>query len=127
MKGGCHCGAVRFEVRAEIDRLLECNCSICRMKAYLHWIVPRDAFQVISGEETLACYRFGTRAARHYFCSTCGVAPYYVARSHPDKIDVNARCLDPADGLDLEAVERVAFDGQNWEQALAELERGERG
>lgn len=36
-KGGCHCGAVRFEVEAP-ERLecSECNCSICTMSGYLH-------------------------------------------------------------------------------------------
>ena len=52
--------------------------------------------------------------ARHHFCPRCGVAPFYVPRSDPDKIDVNARCLD---GVDPEALPRRSFDGRNWEQA----------
>ncbi len=36
--GGCHCGAVRFEVLApdEIEAR-ECNCSICAKSGYLHY------------------------------------------------------------------------------------------
>ena len=43
-QGGCHCGAVRFEVLApdEIEAK-ECNCSICRMSGYLHLIVEKRA------------------------------------------------------------------------------------
>jgi hypothetical protein len=41
--GGCHCGAVRYEVLApEEIEAKECNCSICRMTGYLHLIVPAD-------------------------------------------------------------------------------------
>src|SRR5207248_4961179 len=42
-RGGCHCGAVAFEVDAPARLTAsECNCSICRMSGYLHLIVPRD-------------------------------------------------------------------------------------
>lgn len=39
--GGCHCGAVRFEVRAPARLTVQrCNCSMCSKTAYLHLIVP---------------------------------------------------------------------------------------
>ena len=114
--GGCHCGAVRFEVRGEPAGVEICNCSICTMKAYVHWYVPHDAFTLVAGEEALSTYRFGTRAARHHFCSVCGVAPFYVARSDPDKIDVNLRCVE---GIDLESLDVARFDGRDWEAAFA--------
>jgi hypothetical protein len=94
-----------------------CNCSICTMKGYVHWYVPREAFTLIRGEAELATYRFGTRAARHHFCKVCGVAPFYVARSDPDKIDVNLRCVDE---VDLDSLEVAHFDGRHWEEAFAE-------
>jgi hypothetical protein len=43
------------------------------------------------------------------------VASFYIARSDPGKIDVNARCLE---GVDLSALEIVPFDGRNWETAF---------
>jgi hypothetical protein len=114
-RGGCHCGAVAFEVDGELSQVEECNCSICIRKAYLHWLVPPQNFHLLSGSEALTEYTFNTRAARHYFCSRCGVAPYYIARSDPDKIDVNARCLD---GVDISKLRIGQFDGRNWEQAI---------
>ena len=97
--------------------MLECNCSICRKKGFLHWIVPEAAFSLVSGEDALEDYRFNTRVARHLFCRRCGVHAYYVPRSDPDKIDVNVRCLD---GVDVAALSVQPFDGQNWERAQAE-------
>ncbi len=89
------------------------------MKGTLHWIVEQERFELVRGEEALSCYRFGTKAARHYFCRICGISPYYVARSHPDKIDVNLRCVE---GIDVRSLEPTLFDGQNWEQAFASLD-----
>jgi hypothetical protein len=110
--GSCHCGAVRFRVRASASPELEnCNCSICSKSGYLHLIVPSSRFTLLCGEDNLACYRFNTRKAKHYFCTTCGVKPYYVARSNPDGIDVNFNCLDEKP----EHYTIIDFDGQNWE------------
>src|SRR2546423_298912 len=39
MQGGCHCGRVRFRVTADLDRVTECNCSMCAKKGFLHLIV----------------------------------------------------------------------------------------
>ncbi len=113
--GGCHCGAVAFEVEGRPERVEQCNCSICRKKGYLHWIVPRESFRLLSAMENLATYTFNTGVAKHYFCPNCGVAAFYVPRSDPDRIDVNARCLE---GIDLAALEIERFDGANWEQAI---------
>jgi hypothetical protein len=94
-KGGCHCGGVRFQVSAPAElTVLECNCSICRMHGYLHLIVPKPQFELEQGADFLTTYTFNTGVARHYFCSICGVRSFYVPRSHPDGISVNARCLD---------------------------------
>src|SRR5438270_1777851 len=113
-RGGCHCGRVRFEVVAPADMTVsECNCSMCSKVAYLHLIVPKDRFRLLSGEDVLTTYTFNTGTAKHLFCSLCGVKSFYVPRSHPDGISVNVRCLDPG------TVERMAVepvDGRNWER-----------
>lgn len=116
-EGGCHCGRVRFRVTADLSRVTDCNCSICRKKGFLHLVVPPEQFELLDGADALATYRFNTGTAKHTFCSTCGIHPFYVPRSDPDKIDVNVRCLD---GVDVEAVKPHRFDGKNWEQAMTE-------
>ena len=94
--GGCHCGAVRFEVvaPAHLDAL-ECNCSICSMTGFLHLIVPASRFRLLAGTDALSEYKFNSGVARHFFCRHCGVKSYYVPRSNPDGFSVNVRCLDP--------------------------------
>jgi hypothetical protein len=115
-RGGCHCGRVAYEVVGRLETVGVCNCSICTMKAYMHWIVPREDFELLTPWESLATYTFNTRTAKHHFCPQCGVASFYVARSDPDKIDINVRCLE---GVDVTALAIESFDGRNWEAAHA--------
>jgi hypothetical protein len=114
-EGGCHCGAVRFRVTADLDRVSECNCSICTKKGILHLVVATARFELLRGEDHLTTYQFNTRIARHTFCRVCGIHPFYVPRSDPDKIDVNVRCLD---GVDASRLVVSRFDGQNWERSM---------
>jgi hypothetical protein len=117
-RGGCHCGAVTFEVEAPARiTVSECQCSICRMSGFLHLIVPRARFHLLSGADVLSEYRFNTGTARHLFCRRCGVKSFYVPRSHPDGFSVNVRCLDPG-SFEVTGVRRI--DGRNWEQHYPE-------
>lgn len=88
---------------------------MCTKKGMLHWIVAPEAFEVIAGREELTTYRFNSGVARHTFCRHCGIHPFYVPRSDPDKIDVNVRCLE---GVDLSTLQPEKFDGLNWEESM---------
>ena len=117
-QGGCHCGAVQFEVEA-LDELEveDCNCSICTMTGYLHLIVPARQFRLLAGEEQLATYQFNSGVAQHKFCRICGIKSFYIPRSNPDGVDVNLRCLKQQPKV----LRVVKFDGQNWEANAASL------
>jgi hypothetical protein len=121
VQGGCHCKAVRFaaEVVAEID-VLDCNCSICAATGFRHLIVPHADFRLLSGEDKLTSYRFGSGAANHLFCAICGVKSFYQPRSHPAAWSVNLNALDDTSALTVTA---TAFDGRDWEAAKAALDR----
>jgi hypothetical protein len=122
--GGCHCGRVRFEIDAPARiEVKDCNCSICAKSGYLHLIVPKSQFKLLSGAEALTTYEFNTGTAKHLFCSFCGVKSFYVPRSHPDGYSVNVRCLDAGT---VEELTIVPYDGRNWEKAHAALDRSDR-
>jgi hypothetical protein len=113
-RGGCHCGRVRFEIEAPARlQVIDCNCSMCAKSGYLHLIVPKERFRLLSGSDALTTYEFNTRTAKHLFCSVCGVKSFYVPRSHPDGYSVNARCLDEGS---VEEMRIVRSDGKNWEK-----------
>lgn len=114
-KGGCHCGHVRFEVQAlSIINVFECkkNCNICLKSGHLGMIVPKDRFTLISGKEYLTEYTFDSGIAKHLFCKHCGIKSFFIPRSHPDGVSINARCLDMGT---VEKMNIIQWDGQNWE------------
>jgi len=117
-RGSCHCGSVQLEVDApERIKCGDCNCSICSKSGFLHLIVPKSKFKLLSGEENLTTYTFNTGTAQHRFCKTCGVKSFYIPRSNPDGYDVNVRCLKPQPKeLVIEP-----FDGKNWELHASKL------
>lgn len=112
--GGCHCGRVQFEVMASPDiHVLDCNCTICAKVGYLHLIVPKAHFRLLEGQSSICTYTFNTGVAQHYFCSHCGVKSFYVPRSHPDGISINARCLNQST-IDIITIEPL--NGKEWEK-----------
>jgi len=117
--GGCHCGAVAFEVEAPAKIVAsDCNCSICRMSGFLHLIVPRSRFHLLQGADELTEYKFNTGTARHLFCSRCGIKSFYVPRSNPDGYSVNVRCLD---ARTIEHIEVQLFDDNDREASDASV------
>ena len=73
--GGCHCGAVGYEVETDLEGLVECNCSHCYRKGLVLGFVSPDAFRVTAdGPQTE--YLFNTHKITHLFCETCGVQSF---------------------------------------------------
>ncbi len=117
-EGGCHCRAVKFEIEAPEElEVSDCNCSICSMSGFLHLILSKSKFKLLSGENKLTTYSFGTGVAKHRFCKICGVKSFYIPRSNPDSVDVNVRCLFTKP----KKIIIETFDGQNWEQNAHKL------
>ena len=119
-QGGCHCQSIRFMAflpeGEEIHQqtLIECNCSICTMKGFIHWIIPFKYFALYGDPQTLSNYQFNTRQAQHLFCSQCGIPSFYLPRSHPHHVSINVRCLDDGASL-MNSAQLQRFDGQHWE------------
>ncbi|XP_009991501.1 PREDICTED: centromere protein V [Chaetura pelagica] len=116
--GGCHCGAIRFEVWASADlHVFNCNCSICTKKQNRHFIVPASRFKLLKGADNLTTYTFNTHRAQHTFCKTCGVQSFYTPRSNPDGYGIAPHCLD--DGT-VQTIVTEDINGKEWEKAVKE-------
>jgi hypothetical protein len=83
-------------------------------------MVPHAGFRLLRDAAALTSYRFGTGAANHLFCATCGIKSFYQPRSHPDAWSVNWNALDDVSGLKATV---TAFDGRDWERAAAALDQ----
>jgi len=72
-KGSCLCGAVTFEVTADLAPPDACHCSQCRKQSGHFWVsteVPRQAL-TLHGAEQLTWFS-ASEKARRGFCATCG-------------------------------------------------------
>lgn len=112
-KGSCHCGAVTFDVTADVTKAIECNCSHCSRKGFILAFVPAEAFTLKSGSENLTEYRFNKKQIAHLFCKTCGVQCFGRGTSPDGKetVAVNVRCLPDIDTTTL-TITKV--DGKNF-------------
>jgi len=109
-QGSCHCGGIAFTVRGQIGQVIDCNCSLCRRRGGLLWLVGASDFSLRTPRERMSTYLFNKRHIQHHFCPTCGIAPFSEGQG-PDGSQtyaVNVRCLD---GVDLGALQVMAYDG----------------
>ncbi len=115
-KGGCHCKEIQFEATGEENiKILNCNCSICSMTLYKHYIIPKKNFKLLQGSKYLTSYKFNTNIAKHMFCKKCGIKSFYIPRSHPDSISININCIY---SNTIKNIKTIEFDGKNWEKNI---------
>jgi hypothetical protein len=68
------CGAVTYRAHAEMRRVVNCHCDMCRRmngSAFSSYAVIPFKTLELSGEEDLSAYAVTERATKHY-CSRCG-------------------------------------------------------
>jgi hypothetical protein len=116
-QGGCHCGAVRFEVALPPGfQGSRCNCSICTKSAATGAIVKPDAFRLLAGQDALGGYQWGSKVSTRHFCKHCGILCFgagYLEQIGGEFVSVNLNALDD---LDVSLLEIVYWDGRhdNW-------------
>ncbi len=98
----CHCGAIEAEIAdINLDKILKCNCSICKRKGAIMSMVKNENFKIIRGQVHLKLYRFHSKVAKHFFCSICGVYTHHHPRSNPSMTGFNLGCIDEIDTFAL--------------------------
>lgn len=111
--GGCHCGAVRYEVTTDLGQTITCNCSICAKTGTVLTFVPAERFRLLAGADALRDYQFAQKRIHHLFCATCGIRSF-ARGATPDGAEmyaVNLRCVD---GVDLDALSPTPVDGRRF-------------
>lgn len=110
ISGGCHCGAVRYEVQGEALTHALCHCTDCRKCAgapMVAWTMyPIDAVKVTKGEPKI--YHSSENGRRH-FCADCGTGVFYInAVVLPGIIDIQSATYDNPDAVAPQAHIQVA-------------------
>ena len=127
LTGGCHCGAVRYEVRGDPVTHMLCNCTDCRRHSgapLVGWaLFPEAAVKLISG--TPKVYASSTHGRRH-FCPDCGTGVFYTnAEILPGIIDIQSATLDQPEALapwaQVQVAERIGW--MAWAHELPVFDR----
>ena len=103
----CHCGLIEAEVKLpdKLEKIIRCNCSLCKRKGAIMSMVKNENFKIIKGFNNLKLYQFHTNVAKHYFCSNCGIYTHHNPRSNPAMTGFNLGCLDNFDTFQFNDVE----------------------
>tara|TARA_B100001248_G_C27098322_1_gene325833 strand:- start:42 stop:404 length:363 start_codon:yes stop_codon:yes gene_type:complete len=109
----CHCGSIEAEVNLEanLEKILRCNCSICKRKGAIMSMVKNEDFKITKGAEKLKLYQFHTKVAKHFFCTICGIYTHHNPRSNPSMTGFNIGCIEEIDSFNLENI--LLIDGLN--------------
>jgi len=95
LKGGCACGALRYEVRAGVIDAGYCHCLLCQRTTgapVLAWAsIPIEGFAYVAGAPSV--YRSSDWGERR-FCATCGAQIDYRDREAPTSVSINIATLD---------------------------------
>ncbi|MBR0824217.1 GFA family protein [Bradyrhizobium manausense] len=113
--GGCHCGAIRYEVNGDMMVHALCHCTDCRRHAgapMVGWAMyPQEAVKVVRGEPKI--YRSSEHGRRH-FCADCGTGLFYVNENMmPGVIDIQSGTHDDPDAappmMHIQVAERLSW------------------
>lgn len=116
-RGGCLCGAVRFEVAGVLAAPDACHCTQCRKQSGHFWAstdVPR-ADVAITGAENVTWYHASTKVRRG-FCATCGSFVFWDPIGR-DKIALAMGAFDQPTGVRLGKHIFVADKGDYYDIA----------
>lgn len=104
--GGCLCGALRFEARAQPVRLTLCYCAFCqRATGSSHMVEPifrQSDFEVVTGTPkiySLISSGSGKRVDVH-FCDACGTKVCLTFERFPGVVGVYAGTFDDPSWFD---------------------------
>lgn len=128
LTGGCHCGAIRYEVEGAPVHHALCHCTDCRRHAgapMIGWaLFGNDRLRVVQGEAKI--YASSEHGRRH-FCAECGTGLFYTNDLiFPDATDIQSATLDDPDalmppGAHIQTAERIAW--MKDADALPQFER----
>ena len=115
IEASCHCGAVKFEVDAELSEVTSCNCSICRRTGAL-WAYYSPKRVRFTTDGATDVYVWGDKMLVLHRCKVCGCITHWLAiEPDHDRMGVNARLMPP----EILAKARVRrFDGADTWQEL---------
>lgn len=94
--GGCHCGAIRYEVNGEPQHVALCHCTDCRKSAgapMVSWAAFSESALSLTQGTPKTINSSGT--SHRSFCSDCGTGLFFRnAQILPGIVDIQSATLD---------------------------------
>ena len=126
----CHCGGVEAEIEIPetgIEKLMRCNCTLCKRKGYIIGVLGENDFTLTKGKELLKLYQYYTNTAKHFFCSICGIHTHNNPRINPKIFGVNVKKIN----MIISKGKTKRFKGRvgkrkNEKKAIISLEKGQK-
>jgi len=117
LRGGCGCGAVRFEVTEPLESSKYCHCTRCQRRTGTAASVSArpqpGSFRIVSGEERLRAWR-PADGAEKWFCGDCGSALFSRDPRDSDRIGIRLGAFDSDPGVRPSLRQFVAYSAP-WE------------
>jgi hypothetical protein len=97
--GGCHCGAVRFEISADKPLgVRQCWCRVCQYlgagSGTVNAIFPKESVTVSGPLTDHVSQSDGGSTMHRRFCAVCGTPVFSEAEPRPHQIIVRVGTLD---------------------------------
>ena len=112
-KLSCHCGKVEAEINISnnFEKILRCNCSICKRKGAVMSMVKNEDFKIVKGKDVLSLYQFHSKGSKTLFLFFLWNLHSPPPRSNPAMTGFNIGCIDD---INIFAIENInVLDGQN--------------
>lgn len=118
-RGGCACGAIRYETAAEPVFANHCQCRDCQRRSgtgHGSWLTfPGRAEMVVTGQASTWSVRGDSGNEKvHAFCPTCGTPVHLTFAAMPDLVAIPAASLDDP-GRFTPQVVTYAVRGPGWD------------
>lgn len=122
LEGGCHCGAIRYQVSGDAITHALCHCTDCRRTSgspMVGWTMyPSDAVKITKGNPKIY---ISSQNARRHFCENCGTGLFYINEVIlPGIIDIQSATYDNPDAVPAKAHIQVT-ERIGWMKTAHEL------
>ena len=102
--GGCQCGHIRYELKAEPLTIYVCHCTECQKQSSsafgMSMPVPREAVVITQGQPKVWSRRAESgREVTCLFCGDCGTRLFHNPARHPKITNVKPGTLDDTSWL----------------------------
>jgi hypothetical protein len=117
-RGGCQCGAIRYEVSGPPGVIYACHCRECQCQSGsafgMTMVVPAERFRLLQGEpKSFGRAGESGRVVTGWFCPECGTRLYHTPGKLAGNVNIKPGTLDDTSEL-RPAVHVWTRSAQGW-------------